>query len=64
MNHELVKNIHRLGLENPPVNLGNDFATVKGEYEYYHYCCDQFDESGKVTLPIPEAEAQSAFSKS
>ena len=47
MNHgELVKNIHRLGLENPPDSLGNDFTTVKGEYQYYHYLCDNYDDRG------------------
>ena len=45
-NDELVKNIHRLGLENPPDELGNDFATVKGDYLYYHYLCDQYDDRG------------------
>ena len=45
-NDELVKNIHRLGLENPPDELGNDFAIVKGDYQYYHYLCDQYDDRG------------------
>ena len=45
-NEELVKNIHRLGLENPPDELGNDFAIVKGDYQYYHYLCDQYDDRG------------------
>ena len=45
-NEELVKNIHRLGLENPPDELGNDFTIVKGDYQYYHYLCDQYDDRG------------------
>ena len=42
MNEDLTRNIHRIGLENPPKTLGNNFVTVKGEYEYYHYYLNKY----------------------
>ena len=42
----LSDNVHRIGLENPPIELGREISLIKGNYEYYHYICDQFDDRG------------------
>ncbi|GAU97591.1 hypothetical protein RvY_08864 [Ramazzottius varieornatus] len=39
----LLKNVHQL-LE--PLDEAIDVHTVKGDYSYYHYGCDEMDDFG------------------
>ena len=42
----LLKNVHRFGLDNPPEGTEGQISAVMGEYEYWHYLCDSFDDRG------------------
>ena len=42
----LLKNVHRYGLDNPPEGTEGQISAVMGEYEYWHYLCDSFDDRG------------------
>ena len=43
----MIKNVHRLALENPNPNIvGSELTTVNGDYEYWHYNCDDFNDEG------------------
>ena len=45
-NFKMQQNVHRIGLENPPTQIGRDATFIRGAYDYYHYLCDQFDDRG------------------
>ena len=42
----LLKNVHRLCLDNPPEGSEGSISSVIGQYEYWHYLCDSFDDRG------------------
>ena len=42
----LLKNVHRLCLDNPPEGTEGSITSVIGQYEYWHYLCDNFDDRG------------------
>jgi hypothetical protein len=44
--YELFHNVH-VTLPPPPVpNVNNQIVSVRGDYEYWHYGCDGFDDRG------------------